>query len=201
MATIKKKDIKNYKQHCGDHIGNGEKQDEFIEELVDADGSEIEGDRNPTNDSEIEVPDQQTSDEFAQSAIQPNRYYYGMGGTAYSHGARVGMAEGEETEIDEGKETFKKMVEDILSKRNATSDMVDRYQDTDVNRNEVPDIEDLAKKFQKPIAAKRAQEILDSIKKNNLNGEEVGIILNYIVANLNTNEIPNDYKRVIKSKF
>lgn len=187
MATIKKKELKTYKV----------KEPEEIEELVDADGSEIEGDRTPTNDSEIEVPDQQTSDEFAKSAIQPNRMYYAVGGTAYSHGARVQS----ENEVNEAKNKLKKMVEDLLSNRNNTSDIVKKRKYSDVNRNDIPDLEELATKHQKPIAAKRAQEILNSIKKNNLNGEELGIVLNYIITNIDTNQLPNDYKRIIKGRL
>lgn len=71
------------RQHI-DQLVNGE---ELIDELVDADGGPIEGDRSPVSDSEIETAPGQTTDDFAQSAIQPNRYMFGVYGTPYSHGS------------------------------------------------------------------------------------------------------------------
>lgn len=76
------------RQHI-DQLVNGE---EMIDELVDADGGAIEGDRSPVSDSEIETAPGQTTDDYAQSAIQPNRYMYGVHGTPYSHGS-TGLGE------------------------------------------------------------------------------------------------------------
>lgn len=188
MATIKKKDLKNYKA----------KSKEDIEELVDADGSPIEGDRNPTNDSEIETAPQATSDDHAKNAIQPNRYYYGVGGTAYSHGARVQS----ESEIDEvARRKMEDMIENLIGQRAGDTDMVKRYQDTDVNRNQIPDLEELATTFQKPVVAKKAQEVLKTMEMNNLSGEEVGIVINYILTNVDLSQVPRDYKALLKKNL
>jgi hypothetical protein len=189
MATIKKKDLKKYEPT---------KSKKELDELVDGDGSEIEGDKADVNNTEIETAPQQTSDEFAASAIQPNRRYYGIGG-AYSSGTMV-RGEGVEDieELDEtAKDNMKKIIEDILSKRGNNSGIVDKT-DPDINQNKIPDLEDLSSKYQKPIAAKRAQEMLNTISKNNLNGEEIGIILNYLLSNIDITQIPNEYKRAIK---
>lgn len=60
--------------------------DGSMDELVDLDGSPIEGDKNMSNDSEIETAPQQTTDDFAQSGIQPNNFFYGSYGVPYSRG-------------------------------------------------------------------------------------------------------------------
>ena len=77
MAIIKKKDIKKFKVE----------PKEPIEELIDVNGSEINGDKPEfVNNSEIEVSPQETSADYADMAIQPNRGYYGYSGNNYSHG-------------------------------------------------------------------------------------------------------------------
>jgi len=200
MATIKKKDVKQYK------VKDSVEEKEELEELVNADGSPIEGSKVDVNDTEIETAPQQTSDEFAASAIQPNRYFYGIGGTGYSHGARV-QSEGEGEELEESvgldevaRAKMRKMVEDLLSTKNGDN-LVSKYKDTDINRNDIPDLSDLAQSYQKPIPAKKAQEMLDTIQKNNLNGEEVAIILNFMINNIDTSQIPNDFRRMIKNNL
>lgn len=198
MATIKKKDLKKYKSKTNE---------EDLDELVDTDGSAIGdkkgSDRNPTNNTEIEVPDQQTSDEFAAQAIQPNRYYYGYGGTAYSHGgghvtseAHLNESDLSEAELAEAK--MKDMIENLLGSRNKNTDMVTKQTNPDVNRNQIPDLEELATKHQKPIVAKKTQEIIKTMEMNKLSGEEIGIVINYILNNVDLSQIPRDYKRLLR---
>lgn len=196
MSTIKKKDLKNYKPKA-----KKSKKDD-LEELVDADGAPIGGDkgsdRTPTNNSEIETAPQATSDDHADAAIQPNRYFYGFGGTAYSHGHRVQAAESVEDKIAEAK--MKKIIEDLTSK-GQDRDMVKRYRDTDVNRNEIPDLEELATTYQKPIVAKKAQALLSSFDMNKLNGEEIGIVINFLLTNVDISDIPQDYKSLLRKNI
>jgi hypothetical protein len=193
MATIKKKDLKKYKPKANE---------EDLDELVDADGSPIGdgkgSDRTPTNDTEIEVPDQQTSDEFAQQAIQPNRYYYGYGGTAYSHGHTV---EGELTESELAEAKMKDMIENLMNNKSDRRDLVKKRTPTDVNRNEIPDLEELSTKFNKPVVAKKTEDILKTMEMNKLSGEEVGIVINYILNNVDLSQIPREYKRLLRKNL
>lgn len=163
MAIIKKKDIKNYK--------NSSKKE--LDELVDIDGSPIEGDRNVANDSEIEVAPQQTTDDFASQAIQPNRGVNGYAGTGYAT-RRVGESKAE-----------------IIIKRLIENDGV-------IN-NEIPNIGELSKS--KPIVGNKCQEIIDTISKNNLNGSEIASMLSYILANINVDNIPQEYRNILKTKL
>lgn len=82
MRRIKKRDLGR------NHYDKSQKvqPEEQIDELVDVDGSPIEGDRNPVADSEIEVDPGQTTDDFVASAIQPRRDFFGVYGNPYSRG-------------------------------------------------------------------------------------------------------------------
>jgi len=195
MSTFKKKDLKNYKPKTK------KSNKEELDELVDTDGSPIgdgEGsDRNPISNSEIETSPQGTTDDHAKNAIQPNRYFYGFGGTAYSHGHRV---QGESVEDRIAETKMKKIIEDLTNK-GQDRDMVKRYKDTDVNRNEIPDLEELATTYKKPIVAKKAQALLATFDMNRLNGEEIGIVINYILSNIDLSDIPQDYKNLLKGNL
>lgn len=190
MSTIKKKDLKKYKSRT---------KKKELDELVDADGSPIGGDNNsgnytPTNDSEIETAPQGTSDDHANAAIQPNRLYYGLDGGSYSHGAHV-RGESVEDRIAEAK--MKKIIEDLTNKV-TDREMVKRKNNSDVNRNSIPDLEELSTTYNKPIVSKKAQALLNTFEMNNLNGEEIGIVINYILTNVDLSSIPQDYKNILK---
>ena len=36
---------------------------------------------------------------------------------------------------------------------------------------------------------------------DNMNDEELGITLNYLISNVNTSQIPNDYKAIIRKQI
>lgn len=165
MAIIKKKDLKKFKK-------------EELDELVDVDGSPIEGDRNPTNDSEIEVAPQQTTDDYASSAIQPYRSLKGYSGAGYNT-------------RHVGEEKMRTMLGKLLE--------FDNMEGNDINHNQIPDIQELSKT--KPIVANKAQEVIDTIGKNNLNGDEIASLLNFILSNIDMNNISPEYRNMLKSKL
>ena len=181
MATFKKKDIKKLKTNSTE-----------IEELIDVDGSPIGGDETNTNDSEIKVPSHVTTDRFKSGAIGPRSYYNTYGGTPYSRGSSLG----EDEEVgDVAKNKMKKMVEDVLSQQNQSNDFVNKTDNSDVNRNGIPDLEDFAK--QKPMIDRELKSFISKIARIQLTGEEKGIILNHIIQNMNTTDIPRDYKQIL----
>jgi hypothetical protein len=83
MKRFKKKDLREASAKTKKKADDNK---EVIDELVDAEGSPISGDRNAVSDSEIETAPQQTTDDFVQSGIQPNIDFFGYGGTPYSRG-------------------------------------------------------------------------------------------------------------------
>ncbi len=182
MSVIKKKDLKKYK--------TTDKKPEGIEELVDVDGAPIEGDRVVNNDSEIEVSPQQTSADFADQAIQPNRFFNAYYGTPYSQGQRI---------YTESEMKMAKMVEDFLSDKTESPEMVKYTAKPDINRNKIPDITELRKI--NPSAAINAESFVKKILSTNMKPDDMTIVINFILSNMDFSKVPEDYKKILKSKI
>ena len=125
MKTFKKKDFMTETK-------------EELDELINPDGSPIDGAANGHKESEIRTAPQQTGDEFADSSRQGPRPYFGNYGTAYSHGVRVNageekdgdVIEEEDDEVDESKIKMEKVLEDIFTKKNKGNDIVSKEKKT-----------------------------------------------------------------------
>jgi len=122
MRTLSKRDIiLRIEKLNNEKLNNNEGE---IDELVDADGSIIDGADNGHND--VEVRAKPTTDEYFKSASQGPGYLNRYGSTQYSRGVYV-REEDEVIEIDEvAKAKIEKMVEDILNKRNEPTDIVNK---------------------------------------------------------------------------
>lgn len=169
MAIIKKKDVKNFS------LLKENKTKMELDELVDADGSPISGDRNAVNDTEIEVPSGQTTDDFVQSSRHGGLNQKGYGGAT-------------ENPIGGRYESEKKIGE-----------LTEDLENSDIDNNQNPDIQDISSKFSKPSTANKTVELINSINKNNLNGQEIGIIINHLLININLESVPQEYKNKLKS--
>lgn len=180
MKTFKKKDIKKIN----------------VDELVDPDGTFIDGDESYNTTSQSRTAPQQTTDKYAKTAKQKMPWLYGYMGTPYSHGQRGSI--GEEGTVEEAEKRMTKMVEDILTKKMRKKDVVNRRPNNDINRNHIPDLEDLAQKFNKQDIASNIQSLMSTINSNNLSSEEKAIIINYIIQNIGTDDIEYDYKKILK---
>ena len=181
MATFKKKHIKDIKV------------DELVDELVDPDGSIIGGDNSYETTSQIKTAPQQTTDKFAATATQGHRWPYGSMGGAYSHGARGGAY------VGEASIKMEKMVEDILTQKLSQKGIVNKQNVNDINRNQIPDLEELSTKFNKQSISSNIQTLISNIKSESLTGEEKAIIINYIINSIGTDNIDGDYKKILKS--
>lgn len=193
MATIKKKDLKKYKSK------------KELDELVDAEGAPIEGSRNQVNNTEIEVSPQQTSDDFVTLALQRKNFNFIGGPHPYSGTDRTTsrLPEGEDVnekdEIDEAEDLMRKMVEDIVRNKLNDAGMVKKSVNQDVNRNDIPDMEELGN--EKPTPVSYANDFISNINTVPLHGDEKAIILNYILSNFDTSDISNDYKNILRKKI
>ena len=164
-----------------------------ITELVTSDGSPIEGDRNVTNNSEIETGPVQapfnddsdyekgtpTTTNRASRYKQPNNWNKYFGGTTYSHGVR-----------DLGSITEDKVSEEFLNSKSNDNEVLNK-------NNNIADLESL----KNPAAINKTKEFLSVIGNNNMKGEQVAIMLNYILSNINTKTIPNNYKNILIKKL
>lgn len=173
MVTIKKQDLKKYTP-----VKN-------IDELVDADGSPIEGSKPDSDDNEIEASPMQTSDEFVGLALQPNR--------------RNKLGYTRENTIS--KDRMKEIVEDIINKNKSNKGFVSKKETPDVNSNGIPDIDELANEMGKPAPVRHAQIFMDDIKTTPLIGDEKAIIINYILSNIDTSDISDEYKNILRKRI
>jgi hypothetical protein len=137
------------------------------------------------DESDFEKGIDQTSDDFASKTKNTAADFFGWNsGTVTSMG---GMAESTKGKL-------RKMAEEIVKNSN-NSTIVDKSNNySDVNSNNISDIDELGK----PVIISKVKGLIKSINSNQVNGEELGIITNYILQNLNLKEIPNNYKNIIK---
>jgi hypothetical protein len=200
MATIKKNDFKRV-------VSEGKSLNEF----VDSDGGIISGDERFNMGSEIKTgplnqPDEDkgiatTTDDFASTSIQPKNWWW-----SFSYGQSNPPVVGNldmnpsDTNLDESELTreqlMKNMVEDVLAKKSSNKDLVRKSDNNDVNRDNIPDISKLEKT--KMVVIGRIKDFIDSINNDNLNGEELAIMLNYMLKNVKTTDIPFEYKSILK---
>ena len=204
MATFKKKDFKTMVVESAS-----------IDEFVNDDGGIISGDEKynkgvDVKTGPINMPGDDkglalTTNKFAANAIQPRNWWWSLTyGYGQGQGASVMASNlGESDSIDESELTseqrMRKMVEDILSKKSNNTDIVKKGKTSDVNRNNIPDIEDLSDT--QMIIVGKLKDLIDSMGSTNMNGEELGITLNYFLSNVDTSQIPNDYKNIIRKQL
>jgi hypothetical protein len=199
MPIIKKKDFKRIVNESND-----------VNEFVNDDGAMISGDEKYNKGAEIKtgpinttgdikgIP--QTTDDFAAQAIQPRNWWWSL---TYGYGQGVGKSPSPAGNFAESEEltesNIHKMVEDILNARSNNKDMVKRAKNNDVNRNNIPDIYDLSDK--QMIIVSKMEDLIDSINSNNLSGDEVGIVMNYLISNMDTSKVSSDYKNIIRKQL
>ena len=86
------------------------------------------------------------------------------------------------------KDKMKDMVEDIVTKK-VTKDIFN------LKKNEIPDIDVVAE--ENPILVRKLKNLIDIVSLNQATGEQKGIILNFLVSNIDTVNIPAEYKKEI----
>lgn len=193
MKTFKKRDIKKYKpvienKPCAcdleEEVIDEEEvieEEEVIDELVNGSGGEISGDEKNVNNSEIRTAPQNTTDQFNAMAIQPNRYLYGVTGSAYSSGTRGGTME------NVAKDKMFKLLEEIGTP--ISNDM------SDINNNGFTDIKELSQNV-----ASKLKILISTVEKNNLNSEQVTMIINTLLDSL-IPRLDENGIATIKAKF
>ena len=135
METFKKKDLKKYKPKKKEveEVTDIDEVEE-IDELVGSMGDSISGDKSSIrNNSEIETAPTATTDDFNQVAIQPNRYLYNFdsaGGRSRAYN---------ESENILAKDKMIKLLEEL----GQAPISIDNEPITDVNDNNIPDINEL----------------------------------------------------------
>ena len=206
MPTIKKKRFKNMII-----------ESPLIDEFVTDGGGVISGDEKynkgvDVKTGPINMPGDDkglalTTNKHMANAIQPRNWWWSMT-YGYGQGSGTGASPvasnlGETESLEESElaaeQNMKNMVEDILSKKSKNSEIVKKRWNVDVNRNNVPDIEDLSDT--QMIVVGKLNDLIDSMGSTNMNGEELGITLNYFLSSIDTTQIPSDYKNIIRKQL
>lgn len=97
------------------------------------------------------------------------------------------------------KNKMKEMVEDIVSKKISKDVIGDIKKYGDINKNGVPDIDTISD--ENPLLIRKVKNLIDIIQKNQATGEQKGVILNFLINNINTVDIPNEYKNEMLKKL
>lgn len=159
-----------------------------VDEFIDSDGSFIEGDWNPNRrETFVGKNRPETSREFAMFTAQGPRYYY----TPHYGASRVYTKEN----IAENK--MKSMIEDIVTKKFKDDDVLEK----DFGYSEIPNVADLKNEYQKPIIARKTKYLGDMMEREGVGGEEIAIVLNYLLSKINVEEIPAHYKKILINKL
>ncbi len=178
-----------------------------IDEFVNDDGSMIGGDERynkgvDVKTGPINMPGDEkgisvTTDKHAANAIQPRNWWWSL---SYGYGQGKGKSPiGSNIGLNSGGDNFnesEKVDEDVLSKQSNNKDLVKRTSTSDVNRNGIPEIKTLPEKI-----GNKLTDLIETIVSSKLSPEEVGVVLNHFVRNVNTSEIPSDYKNIIRKQL
>tara|TARA_R110000772_G_scaffold17946_1_gene49837 strand:- start:71256 stop:72008 length:753 start_codon:yes stop_codon:yes gene_type:complete len=95
------------------------------------------------------------------------------------------------------KERATKLVRELMQNRTDASDFVKNKNYSDVNRNSIPDIDEL----NNSVVISKTKGFVNSVNSNGLSGEDIGVVLDFILTNINLEEVPDDFKKMIQSKF
>lgn len=107
---------------------------------------------------------------------------------------------------ESSKNKMKHLIEDIVdrnfsdeTKKNLSTrlDKLKKY--GDVNKNGVPDIDIISD--ENPLLVRKVKNLIDIIEKNLATGEQKGVILNYLINNIGTLDIPAEYKKEMIKKL
>jgi hypothetical protein len=177
-----------------------------VEELYDPNKGQIDGDTVITqNQISVDTPVipgddssgfiQGISKDTEKHASQTKNQFSDIAMSRFNMGTPYGyVREDEEKLKEDAKEKMKKIVKELLQKRNDYDDLVSDKKFSDINRNSIPDLEE--------INDIGLNSILDELL-NNLTGKEEDVIaatLNELVVKLSAS-LSVDYKNMIKNNL
>jgi hypothetical protein len=97
------------------------------------------------------------------------------------------------------KSKMEEYVEDIVTKK-ISKDVLDKVKKGgDIRKNGIPEIDIIAE--ENPVLVRKTKNLIDAIKSNLATGEEKGIILNFLITNIDTIDIPVEYKNEMLKKL
>ena len=201
--TYKKSDINKYT--------SGLKKEKMVNELINADGTLIDRNDNFKANQRI-IRSKKTTDDFIRGATQGPEAYFIYGGPYYGINYSYTVSEGEEIleektipTVDESQiDEMKNLVDEIIRKKKDEKGLVKKAYEQDIMGDEgisIPDISELKQVHEKPMVTRKMDLLLDLIRKEGLNGDELAIVLNHIVDNVDVNRLNDEYREIIGDKI
>jgi len=97
------------------------------------------------------------------------------------------------------KHKMEEYVEDIVNKRISKDVLSKSNVSGDIRKNGIPSVDIIGE--ENPVLIRKVKNLIDIIEKNQATGEEKGIILNYLISNIGTSDIPQEYKQEMFKNF
>ena len=107
-------------------------------------------------------------------------------------------------DILENENSMKSLVDEIVrNKRDDSKDFVKRIGEVDlmVEPSSIPDISELKDVHEKPIVIRKINSLLDLIHKENLKGDELSILLSFLIDNLDIYSMSEEHREIIGDKI
>jgi len=107
-------------------------------------------------------------------------------------------------DLYEGENEMKGLVDEIMMKqKNKPQNFVKRMREQDLVGDEVtiPDVTELKDVHEKPMVIRKLNSLLDLIKKENLKGEELSIVLNHLINNVDIYNMDEKHREIIGDKL
>lgn len=107
-------------------------------------------------------------------------------------------------DITENEDSMKSLVDEIIrNKKDVTSDFVKKMKESDiiVGMDKIADISELKDVHEKPMVIRKINSLLDLIHKENLKGDELGILLNHLIDNLDIYSMKEEHREIIGDKI
>ena len=187
--TFKKSEIKNYLT------------EKRLDELIGTNGTLI----SPTNNykqSRNFIKSKKTTDDYVRNSTQGPEAYFIYGGPYY--GINYSYIVNEEDDLLESEDSMKSLVDEIIrNKKDISRDVVKKIKEEDILKEptSIPDISELKDVYEKPIVIRKINSLLDLIHKENINGDELAILLNYLIDNIGLESISEEHKELIGDKI
>ena len=107
-------------------------------------------------------------------------------------------------DITENEDSMKSLVDEIIrNKKDTSRDFVKKMKESDiiVGMNKIADISELKDVHEKPMVIRKINSLLDLIHKENLKGDELGILLNHLIDNLDIYSMKEEHREIIGDKI
>ena len=107
-------------------------------------------------------------------------------------------------DLYESENEMKGLVDEIMMKKKKPSnDFVKKMREQDIVGDEVtiPDVTELKTAHEKPMVIRKLNSLLDLVKKENLKGDELSILLNHLINNVDIYSIDEKFRELIGDKL